>query len=105
MDSTSAREACCIPPLSGVSRRAESARNTVSAVRWALPAPPRGRETSTQGDPGLPSRKIVGQRPVDDGRRTFPGAVRFPLHSVAIALLDMVGLPGPLAVWGLLLLG
>jgi hypothetical protein len=34
----------------------------------------------------------------------FPGAVRFLLHSVDIALFDMIGLPGQLAVWGVILL-
>jgi hypothetical protein len=55
--------------------------------------------------PGLPSRKILGECPVDDGRIAFAGAVRFPLHGVNVALLDMVRLSGQLAVGGLLLLG
>ena len=55
--------------------------------------------------PGLPSRKIAGKRPVDDGRMAFPGAVRLLFHGVDIALLDMIGLPGQLALWGVILLG
>jgi hypothetical protein len=35
----------------------------------------------------------------------FSCAVRLPLHGVDIALLDMIGLPSQLAVWGLILLG
>jgi hypothetical protein len=60
-------------------------------VRWAMHAPPRGRETSTKVDLELPSRKISGKRPVDDSRVAFPGAVRFPLHGVDRALLNMLG--------------
>src|SRR6266446_9622766 len=55
--------------------------------------------------PGLPSRKIPRKGPVDDGRIAFPGAVRFPLHSVDVALLNMVRLPGQLAVGVIILLG
>src|SRR5437016_14030217 len=55
--------------------------------------------------PGLPSRKVPGKRPIDDGRMAFPRAVRLLLHGVDIALFDMVGLPGQLAVWDLILLG
>src|SRR6266446_5769133 len=54
--------------------------------------------------PGLPSRKIPRKGPVDDGRIAFPGAVRFPLHSVDVALLNMVRLPGQLAVGVIILL-
>jgi len=54
---------------------------------------------------GFPAPKIAGERPVDDGRMAFPSAVRLPLHSIDIALLDMIGLPGELPVWGVILLG
>jgi hypothetical protein len=64
-----------------------------------------GAEDVTKVSLGFPSPKIAGKRPVDDGRMAFPGAVRLPLHGVDIALLDMIGLPGQLAVWGLILLG
>src|SRR4029434_4911231 len=66
---------------------------------------PRGRETSPKVSPGLPSPKIAGKRPVDDGRMAFPCAVRLLLHGIDIALLDMIGLPGQLALWGVILLG
>src|SRR5437588_8861 len=55
--------------------------------------------------PELPSRKVAGKRPVDDGRMAFPRAVRLLLYGVDIALFDMVGLPSQLAVWGLILPG
>jgi hypothetical protein len=50
-------------------------------------------------------RKIPGQHAVDDSRLTVPRAVCLPLHGVDVALLDLVGLPGQLARWGLILLG
>ena len=64
-----------------------------------------GAEDVNKVSRGLPAPKIAGKRPVDDGRMAFPGAVRFLLHSVNIALLDMIGLPGQLAIWGVILLG
>jgi hypothetical protein len=53
----------------------------------------------------LPSCKILRKRPVDDRRIAFAGAVRFALDGVDIALLDMIGLSGQLAVGSLVLLG
>src|SRR6266478_666637 len=73
-------------------------------VSLAIHDPPRWRAISTKVHPGLPSRKVPGKGPVDDSRITFPGAVRLPLHGVDVALLDMVRLPGQLAVGGLSLL-
>jgi len=64
-----------------------------------------GAEDVNKVSPGLPSPKIAGKCPVDDGRMAFPGAVRLLFHGVDIALLDMIGLPGELAVWGVILLG
>src|SRR5215471_11224987 len=80
-------------------------RDASLMVSLAMHAPPRGRETSTKVYLGLPSRKISGKRPVDDGRIAFPGTVRLALHGVNITLLDMVGLPGQLTVRGIILLG
>jgi hypothetical protein len=53
----------------------------------------------------LPARKVPRKRAVHHGRIAFACAVRFALHGVDIALLDMVRLPHQLAIGGILLLG
>src|SRR5712691_2491662 len=66
--------------------------------------PPRARNPP-RWTLGLPSCKIPRKGPVDDSRIAFPGAVRFPLHGVDVALFDVVRLPGQLAVGVIILLG